>query len=54
LKLAIISDVHANLHALQAVLAEVQAESANRILCLGDMVGYGASPNECCELLRGV
>lgn len=52
MKLAIISDVHANLPALEAVLAEIKAESAHRILCLGDIVGYGASPNECCDRLR--
>ncbi len=48
--IAIISDVHANLEALQAVLDEI--EGADRIICCGDVVGYGPNPNECCELLR--
>jgi predicted phosphodiesterase len=54
-KLAIVSDVHANLPALQAVLADIaEVSGVHRVLCLGDAVGYGASPNECCELLREV
>ena len=42
-----ISDVHANLAALEAVLAEVDADSPDELWCLGDLVGYGARPNEC-------
>ncbi len=49
---ALVSDVHANLEALQAVLAELEKRRPGRILCLGDAVGYGASPNECLDLLR--
>lgn len=52
MKLAIISDIHANLPALEAVLADIRSENPHRIVCLGDIVGYGASPNECCELVR--
>jgi len=52
LKLAILSDVHANLPALEAVLADVAGQSVHRIVSLGDVVGYGAWPNECCELLQ--
>jgi predicted phosphodiesterase len=52
LKLAIISDIHGNLPALQAVLAEIDGQHVHRIVCLGDIVGYGAWPNECCDLLR--
>jgi len=48
-KVAVVSDVHANLEALEAFLAEMRGE---RIYCLGDIVGYGASPNEVIELLR--
>lgn len=50
---AIFSDIHGNLEALQAVLADIekQAPEAGK-LCLGDVVGYGASPNECIELVR--
>jgi diadenosine tetraphosphatase ApaH/serine/threonine PP2A family protein phosphatase len=47
-----VSDIHANLEALQAVLAAVEAYRPDRIYCLGDVVGYGASPNECLELVR--
>jgi putative phosphoesterase len=48
--IGIISDVHANLEALQAVFAGL--ERADSIYCVGDVVGYGPDPNECCELLR--
>ncbi|HYJ32187.1 MAG TPA: metallophosphoesterase family protein [Candidatus Binatia bacterium] len=48
----LLSDIHANLEALQAVLAAVDARKPDRILCLGDVVGYGASPNECLDLVR--
>jgi diadenosine tetraphosphatase ApaH/serine/threonine PP2A family protein phosphatase len=48
-RVAVISDVHANLPALEAVLAAIDTET---IWCLGDVVGYGASPNECCSLVR--
>jgi predicted phosphodiesterase len=51
-KHAILSDVHANLEALEAVLADAQARGADDLVCLGDFVGYGASPNECVERLR--
>jgi len=49
--LLVLSDIHANLFALRAVLEAAPAR--DEILCLGDIVGYGAQPNECCELLRG-
>ena len=52
MKIAILSDIHGNLPALQAVMAEVAKESCHRVICLGDIVGYGAWPNECCELLH--
>lgn len=48
---AVISDIHANLEALEVVLDHIRKQNINNILCLGDIVGYGASPNECCELL---
>ena len=47
-----ITDVHANRHALDAVLAAIEAESVDAIWCLGDTVGYGPQPNECCALVR--
>jgi predicted phosphodiesterase len=48
----IVSDVHANHTALEAVLAD--AEPVDRIWCLGDVVGYGPDPNECVERLRAL
>ena len=45
-------DIHANLEALEAVLREVDERKPDQILCLGDVVGYGASPNECLDLVR--
>jgi diadenosine tetraphosphatase ApaH/serine/threonine PP2A family protein phosphatase len=44
--------VHSNLHALEAVLAAVDADPPHEIWCVGDVVGYGARPNECCELVQ--
>lgn len=52
MKLAIISDVHANLEALQATLRRISAQTVDRIVCLGDIVGYNANPEECIALLR--
>lgn len=51
-RIAILSDVHANMQALVAVLREVQVSGAERIVFLGDVVGYGAAPAECVELIR--
>ncbi len=48
---AILSDVHSNLEALQAVLEDARGQGAEEIWCLGDTVGYGANPNECLDLL---
>ena len=53
MRIAVISDIHANLHALETVLAEVDRESIDELWCLGDVVGYGPKPNECCDLIRG-
>lgn len=49
---AIISDVHANLESLNAVLAVIEGLPVENILFLGDAVGYGPDPNECVELIR--
>jgi predicted phosphodiesterase len=48
---AIISDVHANKEALRAVLARIDEASVDRILCLGDVVGYNADPDACMDLV---
>jgi len=52
MRVAVVSDIHANYHALEAVLAEVTAEAPDEVWCLGDVVGYGPDPNRCCELVR--
>jgi predicted phosphodiesterase len=48
---AVISDIHGNLEALEAVLDDLP-EEVGTVYCLGDVVGYGASPNECCDIVR--
>ena len=50
MKAAIIGDVHSNLEALQAVIKDIKKRRIKRIFCLGDLVGYGANPNECIDL----
>jgi diadenosine tetraphosphatase ApaH/serine/threonine PP2A family protein phosphatase len=52
MRVAVISDVHANFQALAAVLRAIDGESVDAVWCLGDTVGYGARPNECCEAVR--
>jgi diadenosine tetraphosphatase ApaH/serine/threonine PP2A family protein phosphatase len=49
---AILSDIHANIDALEAVLTDVRQWPCSRILCLGDIVGYGPEPAACVELMR--
>ncbi len=49
---AIISDIHANLHALYAVIEDVQLEQCTDLVCLGDIVGYNAYPHECLDYVR--
>jgi len=48
----LISDIHANLEALEAVLAAARKAGAEKILCMGDLVGYGPDPNECAYRIR--
>ena len=43
-RIAVIADIHANMDALAAVLADIQTQDADRIVCLGDCIGYGAEP----------
>jgi len=52
MKLAVISDIHANLEALTAVLASARENEADKIVCLGDIIGYGPNPNECVEIVK--
>ena len=49
MRVAVISDIHANLHALEAVLSAIDSEAPDEIWCLGDVVGYGPRPNRCCR-----
>ena len=51
-RIAVISDVHSNLQALNTVLARIDELQCDGIYCLGDIVGYGARPHECLELVR--
>jgi predicted phosphodiesterase len=54
MRLGIFSDIHANLEALSAVLESFRRERIDIYYCLGDTVGYGGSPNECCDLVREI
>lgn len=53
MRVAIFSDVHGNLEALEAVLAACDDAGVSRLLCLGDTVGYGADPEACLDRVRG-
>lgn len=52
MRYAVISDIHANLEALRAVRGRIAELGADRVLCLGDIVGYNANPNECVDIVR--
>lgn len=52
MRVAVISDIHANLPAFEAVLAEIERAQIDEIWCLGDVIGYGAQPEECVSLAR--
>ena len=52
MRIGIFSDTHSNLEALTAVLGRFEAERVDKLVCLGDTVGYGANPNEACDLVR--
>lgn len=51
MRTAIISDIHANLEALQVVLKHIEGNRVDRIICLGDILGYGPNPVECVDLI---
>src|ERR1700736_5985255 len=55
-RVAVITDIHANLPALAAVLADIEALAVGAVYCGGDLVGYGPHPNEVCALIetRGI
>ena len=52
MKTAVISDVHSNIEALTAVFADMEQAAIERVICLGDIVGYGADPNDCLHLIK--
>ncbi len=51
MKRAVISDIHSNLEALRAVLADIESQGVKQVFCLGDVVGYGPNPRECIDLV---
>jgi len=53
-RFAIFSDIHANLEALEAVLADAEAQKCTHFVCLGDVVGYNANPHECVDRIRAM
>ena len=53
IRIAIFSDIHGNRHALEAMLADIDGQHPDQVYCLGDLVGYGAHPNEVIELIHG-
>jgi predicted phosphodiesterase len=52
MKVAVVSDIHANRHAFEAVLDAIEETDCTEMWCLGDLVGYGAEPDACVELAR--
>ncbi len=52
MRLAFISDIHANIHALNTVAERLEQEAPDKIICVGDVVGYGAYPIECLDWVR--
>src|SRR5271165_4766736 len=54
MKFAIIADIHANLEAFRVVLADIKDQKCTHYACVGDVVGYGANPKECLEIVRSM
>jgi predicted phosphodiesterase len=52
MRIAIISDIHSNVEALETSLGLIKQHTVDEIICLGDIIGYGANPNECIDLVR--
>jgi len=50
--IALISDIHSNLEALQECIKDIRKRGIKKIICAGDIVGYGAQPNECCDIVK--
>ena len=54
MRFGIIADIHANLEGLQVVLEDIKKQGCTHVACLGDVVGYGANPKECLDIIRGM
>jgi predicted phosphodiesterase len=54
MRFAVFSDLHANLEATEAVLADAHAKDCTHYVCLGDLVGYNANPHECVEIVQNL
>ena len=54
MRTAVISDIHGNLEAFQTVLADMDERKVDRIICLGDVLGYGPNPVECVDLIAPI
>jgi predicted phosphodiesterase len=52
MRIAMISDIHANVEALEAAMTHIDSQGVDEIICLGDVVGYGANPNECFAIVN--
>jgi predicted phosphodiesterase len=54
MRYAIIADIHGNLEALECVLEDIKSQKCTHVVCLGDVVGYGANPKECLDIVRAM
>ena len=54
MRIALFGDIHANLEALEVVLADAREQGCTDFVCLGDVVGYNANPSECLEIVRSM
>lgn len=54
MKLAVFSDIHSNIEALDCVLKKISLENVDGLICCGDIIGYGPNPNECVEKIKSI
>jgi predicted phosphodiesterase len=54
MRYGIIADIHGNLDALEVVLKDIKEQQCTHVVCLGDIVGYGANPKECLDIIRSM
>ena len=52
MKIAVMSDIHGNIYALMKTLEDIDEQNVDKIICLGDLVGYGPHPNEVVALIK--